>query len=279
MKRIVQWFLLLLFAGTLSARAADEVKQEPAPQAATPRHSLLNDRFRVTLGGFYAESTTEARLSPAAGGVGADINFEDALGLPERKLVVESALYWRFVERWRFDLNYFALNRSASRILATQIDWGGNTYPVGTAVDTSYQVRDLRAAVGYSFFRRPDKELGLGLGLHSTKFGASLDAAGIGAKSESVTAPLPITVFYGNFALTDTWALSLRADWLSLSYDKYSGSIRSNAIDLVWQPLEHWAFGFGVHSLTLRMSVDNPNSKLESRIVFQGPSAFASFSF
>jgi len=84
---------------------------------------------------------------------------------------------------------------------------------------------------------------------------------------------------YGNFALTDTWASALRSDWLSLSYDKYSGGIRATAIDFVYQPFTHFAFGFGVHTLTLKLDVDNTNSKLETRLVFQGPAAFVSFSY
>jgi hypothetical protein len=280
MRKLAQWLSpLLLFVGPLAANAADEANKEPASPSATTQHRLLNDRFRLSLGGFYAESTTEARLSTASGGVGADVNFEDMLGLDERKLIGEAALYWRFGERWRLDLNYFSLNRGATRTLDTQIDWGGNTYPIGTVVTSSYRVSDLRAAVGYSFFKRPDKELGVGVGLHRTAFETSLDSTNVGARSQSVTAPLPILVLYGNFALTDTWAMSLRSDWLSLSYDKYSGSVRSSAIDFVYQPFKHWAFGFGVHNLTIRLDVNNPDSALQTRVVFQGPAAFLSFSY
>jgi hypothetical protein len=280
MRRLKGWIWLFLFVVPFQVNAADEVSKEAAPPAAsTPQHRLLNDSFRLTLGGFRAESTTEARLSPATGGAGVDVNFEDLLGLDKIKLVGEGSLYWRFAERWRVDLGYFSLNRSGTRTLETQIDWGGNTYPVGATVNSNYKLSDLRAAVGYSFFRRPDKELGVGFGLHRAGIETSLDAAGVGATNQSVTAPLPFLNFYGNFALTDTWAIGMRLDWLSLSYDKYSGGIRSTAIDFVYQPFAHWAFGFGIHNLTLKLDVSNPDSKLETRIVFQGPAAFASFSY
>jgi len=100
------------------------------------------------------------------------------LGLETRKWVGEGSLYWRFAEHWRVDLNYFSINRNGTRALSTQVEWGGNTYPVGAN-----------------------------------------------------------------------------------------------------QPFTHFAFGFGVHSLTLRLDVDNPNSKMQTRIVFQGPAAYASYSF
>jgi len=283
MRRLTKrkWLLLLLLAGPFPAIAADEPpKQGSAPPAfAVPQHRLLNDRFRLSLGAFYAESTTEARLSPQPGGTGVDVNFEDLLGLESRQWVGEGSFYWRFAEHWRFDLGYFSINRNGTRTLSTQVDWGGNTYPIGTTVNSTFNMSDLRAAVGYSFFRRPDKEFGVGLGLHKTSFKVSLDAAGIGAAGQSVTAPLPFLALYGNFALTDTWALAMRSDWLSLSYDKYSGGVRATALDFVYQPFTHWAFGFGVHSLTIKLDVDNPDSKLQARMVFQGPAAFASYSF
>jgi hypothetical protein len=256
------------FAG-LTAHAADEV----------PQHRLLNDTFRVTVGGFYAESNTAARLSSSTGGVGVDVNFEDTLGLEARKPVGEFAAYWRFAERWRVDVDYFRLNRSATRQLSADLAWGDQTFTAGTTVNSNVQISDLRAALGYSFFRRTDKELGVGLGLHTLGFKASIDAAGVGGRTESVTAPLPFIGLYGAFALTDTWALTVRADWLSLAYDKYSGGIRASAIDVVYQPFKNVAFGVGLHSLNLRLDVDNPNSKFQARVALQGPAAFMSVSF
>lgn len=280
MRGLAHWLWPLLFAGPLAANAADDVNKAPAsPSASTAQHRLLSDRFRLSLGGFRAESATEARLSSSTGGAGIDVNFEDMLGLDQTKLVGEISMYWRFSERWRFDLSYFSLNRNGSRPLGTSVDWGGNSYPIGTTVNSKYEISDLRAAVGYSFFRRPDKELGIGFGLHRTGIEVSLDAAGVGATSQSVTAPLPFLSLYTNVGLTDTWAMAMRVDWLSLSYDKYSGGIRSSAIDFVYQPLSHWAFGFGIHNLTLKLDVSNPDSKFETRIVFQGPAAFLSFTY
>lgn len=280
MRRLAKCLWPLLFINPLAANAADEVNKEPAPPSASvPQHRLLNDRFRLSLGAFRAESTTEARLSTASGGAGVDVNFEDILGLDKIKLIGEGSMYWRFAERWRVDLGYFSLNRSGTRTLDSNVEWGGNPYPIGTTVNSSYKISDLRVAVGYSFFRRSDKELGVGFGLHRAGLEASLDAASVGTSSQSVTAPLPVLTLYGNFALTDTWALAYRTDWLSLSYDKYSGGIRASAIDFVYQPFNHWAFGFGFHNLTLKLDVNNPDSQLQTRIVFQGPAAFMSFSY
>jgi hypothetical protein len=261
--------LLSLAVAPLLARAADDV----------PNHRLLTDKFRVSLGGFYAESTTQARLAANNGGVGADVSLEDALGIDARALIGEAQAYWRFGERWRVDASYFRLARSASRNLSVDVTWGDNTYSAGSLVNTQFTVSDLRAAIGYSFFRTQDKEIGIAGGLHMTGFKVALDSAGAGARSESVTAPLPVVALYANIAFTDRWAFSVRSDWLSLAYDKYAGSIRSTAFDLVYQPWQSFALGVGLHSLTLRLDVDNPHSQFGARMVLQGPAAFASFSF
>jgi hypothetical protein len=221
----------------LAALAAGSARAEE-----TPNHPLLNDQFRVSLGGFYSESATSARLSNSNGGGGVDVNFEDALGLEERK-------------------------------------WGDNTFAVGTQVSSNLTISDLRTAIGYSFFRRTDKELGIAAGVHTLGYKASIDGGTFGARTESVTAPLPVLSLYGQFALTDTWALSVRSDWLSLEYDKYSGSIRAARIDVVYQPFKHVAFGLGMHALTLKLDVQNERSKFQARSTFQGPAAFMSVSF
>ena len=242
-------------------------------------HPLLSDTFRATLGGFYAESNTAARLSSSTGGAGADVNFEDALGLEDRKWVAEFGAYWRISERWRVDLDYVRLSRSATRVLGQQITWGDNIFNVGQEVTSTLTITDTRAAAGYSFFRTPDKEVGLGLGVHMLGYKASIDAGGGGARSESVSAPLPVLSLYAQFALTDTWALSTRSDWLSVEYDKYSGSIRASRFDVVYQPLKHVAVGIGFHTLNLKLDVQNDNSKFQARSTLQGPAVFVSASY
>lgn len=263
--RALAWIALLLPAGLALAQ--------------TPNHPLLNDTLRATVGGFWAESTTTARLGSSTGGAGVDVNFEDVLGLEERKWVGEFGAYWRISQRWRLDVDYVRLNRTATRVLSQQIDWGDNSFAANTEVTSSLTISDLRTALGYSFFRRPDKELGLALGVHTLGYKASIEGANGSARSESVTAPLPILGLYGQFALTDTWALSVRTDWLSLEYDKYSGSIRASRFDFVYQAFKHAAIGLGYHMLDLKLDVQNDRSKFQARSNLQGPALFLSVSY
>jgi len=272
--------ILLLAKASFAGEEVQKIEAAPLPSAEViPRHSLLNDRLRVSLGGFYADINTSARYNTNTGGAGIDVNFQDALGLSSRKLVGEAGMYWRFGERWHLGVDYFSINRSGSRILSQDVTWGGQTFPVGTNVNSQSKISDLRTGVGYSFFRRSDKEVGIGVGVHWTGLKSSVDASGVGAEAASVTAPLPVVFMYSNVALTDTWAMSTRLDWLSLNYGNYSGSIRAVAFDFIYQPYTHVAFGVGWHAMLLNLGVDKTDSSIQYSLGLQGPAANVSYSF
>jgi hypothetical protein len=138
---------------------------------------------------------------------------------------------------------------AGSRTLDREISWGNQVFPIGTTVTASNNIYDTRISAGYSFFKRKDKELGAGIGLHVMGIDTGIDAAGVGAQSGAVTAPLPVLNLYGTFALTNQWALRMHVDWLSLSYGAYSGDVRSMAFDVLYQPFRHVGFGVGMRSL------------------------------
>ncbi|MCI0506246.1 MAG: hypothetical protein L0Z73_09080 [Gammaproteobacteria bacterium] len=231
------------------------------------------------LGGYFSRSNTTVAMAPTGGGTGLAINFEETLDLEERTLTPIGEFSWRINERWRLDIEYFKIGRDATRALASEIQWGDLVFPVGTTVDSSFDFSDTRVSAGYSFFKTPDKEIGVGLGLHVSGIEASITAAGVGAEAADVLAPLPVVNIYGLFALTGEWAMRIRVDWLSLTYDRYTGDVRGIGIDAMYQPFRNVGFGLGIRSLTTDLTIDDPDWRGEARISFQGPTAFVSASF
>lgn len=265
------------------ATAAETPPATSTPGAAgedpVPNHPALRDRFAFDFGGYYASTTTGARLD-ANTGLGVVVDFEDALGLDDSKLIFQGGFRWRFAQHWRMDVDYFSLNRRSTRVLEGQIEWGDQVYPVGAEVDTRFRINDLRTTVGYTFFRRQDKELGVGFGLHTSGFLVSLQQSGGGqAEAGDVTAPLPTANFYALVALTDRWAMSMKLDWLSLDYGDYSGDLRYIALDALYQPFRHIGFGFGFHQLLYDLGMDSTDWSGRVRLQLQGPSAFMTVSF
>ena len=264
----------------LGMTAAYTAAAAPAETETIPNHPLFSDRFMFELGGFYARSSTQASLSAPSGGTGVVVDFEDTLGLDDRKLTTIGGFTWRMTERWRLEVEYFGLKRSATRTLATDVEWGGVTYPATTTVDASYNFYDTRVSAGYSFFKTRDKELGIGLGLHVAGIKASIGATGSGtAEATDVLAPLPVLNLYGLFALTDEWAVRMRMDWLSLTYGDYTGDVRNTAIDVLYQPFRHVGFGFGMRNLLLDVKISDPDWTGRARTSYSGPAAFMTVSF
>ena len=272
--------VMLLLALTLFVSlAVATARAQTASTEQIPNHPALSDRFAFQLGAFYATTTTQASLAPAGGGAAVAIDFESALGLEDHAVVGIGGFLWRMSERWRLEVEYFKLNRDASRTLETEVRWGNQVYPVGTMVNSTYDFSDTRVSAGYSFFKRRDKELGVGLGLHMSKIDVSLQQAGSSAEQADVTAPLPVVSFYGTFALTNQWAMRIRTDWLSLNYGDYSGGLRSSAMDVLYQPFRNVGFGFGIRSLVLDLAIDKSNWSGEAKAVFWGPAAYVTVSF
>lgn len=270
--------LLFAIALFLSTVALTVRAQAPATET-IPNHPLLSDKFSFEIGAYYSKSSTNASLGPSGGGVGVVVDFEDTFGLEERKIIPLASFLWRMNERWRLEVDYFKLNRSATTSLATQVEWGDQVFPIGSTVNAEYDFQDIRVMAGYSFFRRRDKEVGVGAGVHIAHIKASIESSGVGAQSSSVTAPLPVLNFYGAFALTDKWAIRARADWLSMSYDIYSGDIRSMALDVIYQPFRNVAFGAGMRTLIVDVDIDSSDWHGKARTAFSGPAAYMRVSF
>ncbi len=275
------WFAAAtLILGLTAALTAVAAPAESATTETIPNNPLLTDQFFLEFGGYYPRSSTQASLSGSGGGVGAVVDFESAFGLEERKLVGLGGFGWRMTERWRLDVEYFLLNRRGTKTLDADVTWGDQTFTAGTTVDAKYNFNDTRVTAGYSFFKRRDKELGVGLGLHVAGIKASVeDTTGGTAEASDVLAPLPVVNLYGLFALTDEWAVRVRADWFSLSYGDYSGDVRSLALDVLYQPFRTIGFGFGTRSLVVDVEIDNPDWTGRVRTTYTGPTAFMTVSF
>jgi len=271
----VSWIGVLL---TLIVSHASMAETTGA-SVAVPDHPLLAEDLIVTLGLYYPRSTTSASLAPPGGGTGVMVNFEDTLDLEKRSVVPSLGVFWRASERWRLDIQYFDVSRDAMRTLGDDVQWGDTVFPAGSAADSTFDFSDIRVAAAYSFFMRPDKELGAGVGLHISEIRGAIEASGVGAEAADITAPLPVLNFYGMFALTNEWALNMRADWLSLTYGDYRGDVRNLETNFIYQPRRNFGVGLGLRSMLINVDIDDDDWRGQARVSFQGPTAFVTMSF
>ena len=240
-------------------------------QDAAPIHPTLHDKFYFAAGAFFPKTSTTAQLDSTKLGLGTNINFEQALGMTTQKVVPDAFARWRFADRWRFEVEYFALNRNGDKVIEQDITWKGQTFTAGTEVVSKFNFSDIRTSVGYSFFKTADKELGAAFGFHLASYNVALNASGIGDEAQKVLAPLPVGSIYGQFALTDRWAVGGRMDRFSMSYNKYDGNITSMALDLNYHPFRHVGFGLAYRSLFILLKATGTDYSALFAQTFQGP--------
>ncbi len=251
---------------------------EAAGNAQIPHHPALKDKFWFGFGAFLSSSTTEARLDSDLG-IGTILDLEDVMGLDETTLSPQGLFRWRMSERWRLELEFFQVDRSNTKQTTQDIDWGDVTFPSGSQLKAEFNVSVTRISAGYSFFKTEDKEVGVALGFHLTDLDASLSTSGGSDEASAVLAPLPVLSAYGQVALTDHWALEGRLDAFRLEYDPYKGRIFSMGVDALYQPWDHFGFGFGWRSLHFDLSAEGSDWTGEIGSSFQGPIAFVTVSF
>ena len=271
MKKLIAGIAVSVALSTVLTSAA-------AQQAEIPHHPALTDRFYLGLGAFFPRTTTSAQLTSRTG-IGVTIDFEDTFGMQSQKTVPIGLARWRFAERFRLEAELFQLNRSGERRIDRDIQWGENVYPVNANVQSHFNFSDLRISAGYSFFKRADKEVGVGLGLHVAAYDVGLTANAIGTEQQDITAPLPVLSFYGQFGLTERWAVGSRLDLFSLSYENYDGALTAVGFDVVYQPFRHVGFGAGYRSLVIRLEAEKDARHLKAKQTFQGPTLFMTVSF
>jgi len=250
-----------------------------------PIHPALSDPFYIALGAFVPKSSTSAQLNSTSLGIGTNIDFERALGMTTQKVVPDAFARWRFAERWRLELAYFQLNRSGDTVIQQEIHWGDQDFLAGTEIQSKFDFSDLRTSVGYSVFKRPDKDVGVALGVHAATYDVSLSAVGTGlvggstSEEHKVLAPLPVLSIYGQFALTDEWAIETRLDRFAITFNNIYGNITSSVVDLNYQPFRHLGFGIGYRSFFINVRVTRPSWTAIFSQSYQGPFAYMNASF
>lgn len=203
--------------------------------AASPASAQQHDdRFWLGLTGYVPTITSVARSDLlTTSRPGTTVNFEQDLGLNDRKALPMFQGGMRLGDDWRLELEYFSLERSGERRIARDISWGDVTFAASAAMSSAFDSRVLRVSAGGSFLRTPGTELGAVLGLHATRFKVALSGQGsIGnvsaatrVEAQEALVPLPTIGLYGRHDFAPNWSVAGRIDLFALSFGDYDGAL------------------------------------------------------
>ena len=156
-----------------------------------------DEAFILDLGGIVNQFDTRLRLDGTSSSHGSDINLENN-GLKKNLSSFEGGIMWRFYQRHRLHADYYSVKRSGSRVYETDINIGGNDYPVGATVGITNKYQLFTLDYRYSFIQQPEYELSAVVGAYGGKITFDVSAVGNAGnltaaynKSSSTTLPLP----------------------------------------------------------------------------------------
>jgi hypothetical protein len=248
---------------------------------------LLKEPFIVSLGSYVISADTSVRVDGDAGERGTRVNWERTFGGGDlTRFRVD--LQWRFAEHHKLRALWFNSDRSKTKTIDREINWGDTTFPVDARLkgNINYDIYEL--AYEYAFFRRDTYELSASIGAYYGQFNASLagDIASpdgtsqIHAKADaSINAPLPVLGLRGQWLLPYNLSLDVSGQWFKASINQYNGDLQDYRGTLTWQPKEWLGIGFGYDYFSAHGDTDSHSFKGSLDWTFQGPMIYYSAAF
>ena len=168
--RPVIWlFIITIFTGKLLYCQTDSL-QNITVNAKEKYIGINQERVTYRIGTFISANNEGITLGSKQAGLGVIIDLEDALDLDASSLVLRGTGSFRFGERRQHTIvyDYFRIHRKATKILEADLEFGDYIYPVGTRIDSKFNLSIIRAKYEYSFLQDDRVSMGFSLGMRTT---------------------------------------------------------------------------------------------------------------
>jgi hypothetical protein len=254
--RVILCFSLMVLLNAPFVKA-----QEHLPYKKKDSLDYSWERFSVSMGGFLTGLNSDIQIRSQAIGLGAILNVEEALGLETTSLVFRSEMEYNFGKRKRSTarLGYFSLLRKSTKVLETEIELGDQTFPVGTEMNSKYNLRIIKGTYEYSFFMDERVKMDASIGLYIMPISFSTSALDLSGEVAEFIAPLPVVGIGTSFAINPKFYFIQQIDLLYLKIDTYKGSIINFIFKCEYKPWNHIGFGLGLNAHQLTISAFKEN--------------------
>lgn len=245
------------------------------------------NRFYGKAGAFFPSVNSNLRVDGNNSNVGTEIDLESDLGLPKHKALPFGLIGWRFSENWRVEAEYFSLSRETTKVIDRELAIGNTTFPINAQVTSGLSTDVYRVAIGRSFARGSNYEIGGNIGIHFSDFAVFAEGIGsVGGTAGSLRSerrnqmvPLPTLGLYGSFDINETFALVARVNYFQLKISDYKGQLLDASVGI--NAMVHKNFGIGADfryvDYRLRATTDEFTGRV--RYDFYGPFVYAVVGF
>lgn len=222
------------------------------------------DKFSISVGGFLTSLNNGIVIGSEQLGLGVALNLEDALGLKTSVLVMRSDLEYSFGKRDRHNikLDYVGFFRSATKDTESELTIGGETFPIGTKIQTRYDLQIIRASYKYNYFIDKRVKLGASFGFFVMPISFSAKASGSSTKAADLTAPLPVLGLDAYFNITPKISIRQSLEFLYLNFDDFTGSLNDVNLKVEYHPWKHLGLGLGYNYYQMHLIIPDASDSL-----------------
>ena len=234
---------------------------------AEPFATDVPDRVWVDFGGAVNEVATNAALSGSQG-VGVTVNFEDVFNLPGSKTTARMLGTVRISEKRRYiDFGYVDINRSASRIIDQDINWGDYTFQAGAQVSARFATKFIYAAFRYDFLHEEKIRISGSAGLTYLDMVTSLSGqasyddpndpgppvSDFFDSDQSTGAPVPLVGLNLDWALTRRLVVRTYSRFFRINFAGVDGGLYESGVRLNWYFVKNFGMGLGFDKTNLKL--------------------------
>jgi hypothetical protein len=227
-------------------------------QAAPPADQIPWRRHEAAIGGYVADLSSSVQVNTDAG-VGANVDIEELLGLENTLTQLRLGVSFHLADRHRLTVSATDISRHASKSLTADVDFDGETYPIGTVVDSELNIRLFNLVYGYSVVWDDRVNLAVTFGIHTLRTQVGIESASVGAESEEFTLPIPLPGFRMDVALAKDLYLRQNFEFLWLRFDNFEGLMAEVNIGLEWAAFEHVGFGVAYNHMRINLEMEDSN--------------------
>jgi len=227
------------------------------------------DTFKINLGAMHVVNfETEMQIAPKDVPIGVRINTQDQLKMSNDTNVFYLNGYYRFTDTHSIDFSYFSVNSSGHT--TDSITWDGDTSISGD-IASYFNMDVYKINYVYSFYHNDKVELALTAGLHITAVDLGILAYGTidGVADESyqsdssVTVPLPVIGFKGEYRVNKKLFVNYRVDYLYLEFDEYKGALVTSALNVEYRFVEYFGMGIGYNVNTVWIEAKDDDTEVD----------------
>lgn len=191
--------------------------------------------------------------------------MEDALGIESTVFALRSTVNYKIgkTKKHTLTVGYFGIRRTARKILDKELELGGIIFPIGTDLSSVFNLSIIRLKYDYAFYQDDRVSIGTSFGLFIMPINLIAQADGSAEHVTKFVAPLPLIGLRTDFKITQKLILKQNVEFLYLSFTDFTGGILDLSVFLEYKTFKNVAFGIGVNSNRLNISLRNTDSNIE----------------